>query len=406
MKEDRPDGHGGFAPFIVPRIAPIICRGKVGGADDDEVHDPWLPRHPRALPSPTGIKSSLDFAALRARTHQESPVRWQVWQSGRPLRIGWGLLALTACLSVSVAGSSRGDDPPQSPRVAILCGDRESYRSAAASLQKALTAKGVDCVSIGLPEKEDEAGRVEALAHLKAAKPVVIGTVGLGATSFVLGQDIKAPVVFFMVPNVHDAAFTKEGGAGKGRVAGVTTDVSPEDQLAWCARAGPAYKTIAILHSSRTSQTVKRFEAAARSRKITLKAIECDKSEFPEAIEALNASGCDGVLMIPDAHVYNAATIRRLLLWGLRQKKPVWTFSANIVKAGALAGMYPDTDKTAQQTAALISKILSGTAPDKVGLNYPRDVRTAVNVRTAEMIGASLDDKVIGEGTVKFGDKP
>jgi ABC-type uncharacterized transport system substrate-binding protein len=337
---------------------------------------------------------------------RESAMRWHVWQSRSRLRIGRVLLVMATCLSASVAPFSRGDDPPQSRRVAILFGARESYRSAAASLETSLKAAGIECVTAELPKREDDAGRGETLARLRAAKPAVIATAGIGATSFVLGKGPKTPVVFFMVPNARDAAFMKDGSAGKDRVAGVTTDASPEDQLAWIARLRPAFKHIAILHSSRTKQTVKRFEAASRKQKIAITAIESDKNEFPEAIEALNASGCDGVLMIPDARVYSVATIQRMLLWGLRQKKPVWTFSANVVKAGALAGMYSDTDKAAQQTAELIGRILDGVDPGKIGLQYPRDVCTAVNMRTAKMIEVSLDDKVVRAETVKFGEEP
>ncbi len=109
--------------------------------------------------------------------------------------------------------------------------------------------------------------------------------------------------------------------------------------------------------------------------------------------------------MIPDARVYNSTTIQRLLLWGLRQKKPVWTFSANIVKAGALAGMFSDAGKTARQTAELAGGILGGVAPGKIGLRYARDVGTAVNVRTAKMIEVKLD-KVVFPDTIKFGEEP
>lgn len=333
-------------------------------------------------------------------------MHWRAWQSCSRLRIGRVLLILTICLSAGTTSPSHGDDPPQSQRVAILFGARESYRSAAASLEASLKAKGIKCVTAELPKKGDKVGREKALRSLTAAKPAVIATAGIGATSFVLDKVSKTPVVFFTVPNGYDAVFMKASSAFKNRIAGVTTDASPEEQLAWIARQRPTVRNIAILHSTRTKQTVRRFKAASRKQKITITAITSDKEKFPEVIEALNASGCDGVLMIPDAHVYNTATIRRLLLWGLRQKKPIWTFSANVVKAGALAGMYSDTDKAAQQTAELIGKILNGVKPEKIGLQYPRDARTAVNVRTAKMIEVNLDDKIVRLDTVKFGEEP
>jgi len=54
----------------------------------------------------------------------------------------------------------------------------------------------------------------------------------------------------------------------------------------------------------------------------------------------LNKADYDSVLMVPDVQVFNAASVKRLLLWGVRQKTPVWGFSENVIKAGALAGQY------------------------------------------------------------------
>ena len=291
-------------------------------------------------------------------------------------------------------------------RVAILFRAQKSYQIATSSLEAALQRTGYECICIELPKRDDQPGRERALRQLASAEPSVIATTGADVTSFVLEKVPKTPVVFFMVPNARDASFVTDGNPHRNRVAGVTTDVSPEDQIDWIARLRPATRNLAILHSSRTQRTVEAFRAAGRKRGITITTIEADKNEFPKAIEALNTKGCNGVLMIPDARIYNAATIKRLLLWGIRQKKPVWTFSASIVRAGAFAGQYADSQAIGRQAAELIQNEINGTRPSDLGLQYPRHVGRAVNERSAEMIDIVLNDAVIGVETMRFGVQP
>ena len=191
-----------------------------------------------------------------------------------------------------------------------------------------------------------------------------------------------------------------------GRLSGVTIDVQPGAQLEWIKKLCPRVKAVAILHSRRTGRTVETFRRASEKSGIRVIAINANKGRFPEAIDALNASGCDGVLMIPDAKVYNGATIKRLLLWGLRKKIPVLTFSENVVKAGAAAGMYADREAAIRQTSALIHDIVEGADPGAIALQYPKKIQKSVNMHTIQAIGAGLDLGVVRATTTKFGERP
>ena len=135
--------------------------------------------------------------------------------------------------------------------------------------------------------------------------------------------------------------------------------------------------------------------------------IPAARDEFPAAIEALNNSQYNGVLMIPDAQVYNSPNVERLLLWGVRNKKAVWTFSENVVAAGALAGLYCDPAKVGVQAAELIRNIVRHDEIAASGLHYPHSlgeaIRGAVNVHTAEMIGAPLDERIVADGVTRVG---
>jgi putative ABC transport system substrate-binding protein len=121
------------------------------------------------------------------------------------------------------------------------------------------------------------------------------------------------------------------------------------------------------------------------------------------SLNELGDQGGEGVLMLPDASVYDSTNVRALLVWAIRQKKPVFTFSDNLVKAGAFAGQYTQPEELGRQTGELIRQILQGKKFENISLQYPNAVLVAVNERTAELIGIPLDDETMKGVTKRYG---
>lgn len=194
-------------------------------------------------------------------------------------------------IATSAATQARGDDPV---RVAVLYRDQTSHREAVSSFETALGRQGYTCVLIELPKTSDAVAQQRALQQLVDARPTVVASGGTKATLLALQTLIDIPVVFFMVPNSLDASFMTEGNPYRRRVGGVTTDVSPEDQLDWILRLAPHVRTIGVPYSERSARTVARIESAAAGRGITVRSIAATKDKFAEAIEKLKSEGCDG----------------------------------------------------------------------------------------------------------------
>jgi len=222
---------------------------------------------------------------------------------------------------------------------------------------------------------------------------------------FALARLPYSPVVFFMVPNALDAPFMEPGSPMRMRVAGVTTDIAPDRQMHWLAGMAPNARTVGLLSSRRTHVTASMLQAAGAKYSVTVVPIEASKTQFMPAIDALNAYGCDAALMIADAQVFNSASVQRLLLWGMRQKKVVSAFSPHVVKAGALMGQYCDNAAIGRQTAHMVLDVLGGAEISSLGLRYPDRVEVAVNQRTAEMIGIVLDGSRLPPNAVRFGNE-
>ncbi len=300
--------------------------------------------------------------------------------------------------------SAAGEFSPRQ-RIVILYSDQRTYREASECLGKVLEERGYESTQIELPSAEDATGHAIAVEKLKGVQPSVIIAAGNAATTLALEEVPTTPVVFFMVPNGRDAPYMQADSGYKDRVAGLTTDISPRDQVEWIARSHPEASCVVAFHSKRTRHSVTELQRVATEFKLDIVPIEADKDKFPQAIDKLTASNCDGVLMVPDARVYNTPTIKRLLLWGIRHKKPVWAFSQNIVKAGAFAGTFPDLENVIQQTATIAQRVLKGEKPESIGMQYPEVVNRAVNQRTAEMISLPITKQMLIGEVIKYGEE-
>lgn len=303
-------------------------------------------------------------------------------------------------MSSSVARADEGDI-----RVAVLFRAQSSHRQAASAIQYELQNSQVECVLIELPASRDPAAQRSALKRLGDSKPTILATGGTKATMLALKEFPDTPVVFFLVPNAPDAPFMKDESPASRRIAGITTDIAPDDQIKLLTKLTARTRHIAVLTSPRSRLTAAAIKEAGERRGITVTPIEASKEKFMSAIDALNARDYDAVLMIPDARVYNSVTVQRLLLWGVRQKKPVSAFSPHVVKAGALAGQYCDNKAIGRQAARIIRRIIQGTEVSSIGLEYPEHINYAVNERTADLIGVTLDQGLLTPDTVRFGGK-
>jgi len=103
----------------------------------------------------------------------------------------------------------------------------------------------------------------------------------------------------------------------------------------------------------------------------------------------------DFLIAVPDAELYNSATVQPLLLASLEQRLPIVGFSAAFVRAGALIGIYPNFRDLGRQTGGFIPKLWAGrNAPIEDGV---RSTVLAINQRVIRLMG--LEPKTM-EGVV------
>ncbi len=289
-------------------------------------------------------------------------------------------------------------------RVAVLIGDHGPYRAAAKSLLDTLRGRVDSLTPIDFPD--DEAGQTRALRQLKSEQFDVIATTGSRATLAAAGAVANTPIIAFMVVNALDATWYDNSAEDGNRIACVSADVSPRTQIRWIRKSAPDVRRIAVLCSERTRVTAAALSKAAASQKLDLIKIESTRAEFAVAIDRLRTESIDGVLMVPDAQVYNAPNVQRLLLWGARQKRPVWAFSTKVVHAGAFSGLATEPEAVGKQAADVVVRVTRGAHPGTIGIMHAERVVRFVNTHTASMIDISLDPRVFDSTVKRLGEQP
>ena len=308
-----------------------------------------------------------------------------------------GRLCLVSLLSAAPLVSA-GGDPSRGAEVVVLVGPRAVYRVAAASAIAALSDAQVRVVRHEL-RSADQLEQV--LQRLRGQRPDVIVTTGSSLTEAVLEAVPDVPVVFLVVPNVADASFLGPDSPHRGRVVGVTSDIDPAEQVRWIRKLTPRCGRLGLLYSGSTARTAGKLSEAARAEGLELRLVRTTRAQFAEAIRELEQSDACGVLMVPDAGVYEAGTVRALLLWGLKKHKAVWTFSEKLVESGALGGLYADPKQIGERGAELVRRVLADGAVKRPGFYYPA-ARVAVNVRTARLIDWRLAPDALAANVTRF----
>lgn len=152
------------------------------------------------------------------------------------------------------------------------------------------------------------------------------------------------------------------------------------------------WKNVSMLLSDNDSLKTQALKTCAERHKLSLKIIII--SQYVHIIDALNTSleNSDVLLAMPDASVYNAKTIKSILLTTYRHKVPVIGFSESFVQAGALAALHSSPEQLGKQAAELIKKHYNGE-PIKNQRLYPKYFDIAINNDVAKSLAITIPDR-------------
>ncbi|MDH5611902.1 MAG: hypothetical protein OEY66_05545 [Gammaproteobacteria bacterium] len=152
------------------------------------------------------------------------------------------------------------------------------------------------------------------------------------------------------------------------------------------------WKNVSVLLSNQNTALIKKLESCAAQYNLALRTILL--SQYVSIIDALNTSllNSDILLALPDSDVYNARTIKGILLTTYRHKVPVIGFSESFVRAGALAAIHTSTEQLGKQIADIIIKHYNNGHIETRHL-FPAYFDISINKDVAKSLGIITPDR-------------
>lgn len=217
----------------------------------------------------------------------------------------------------------------------------------------------------------------------------LIVTVGTDAAVAVSGYSDNAPVFFTLIPRSSYYAIVdrfRQNFLSEREHSGLFLDHPVERHLALVTAVLPPARRVGVLLGPYTAQLRERIrEAATRMRlQVVFRSVKREEQIYASLQSLLPE--VDVLVALPDPAVYNRHTIRNMLITTFRYRKPMFGYSRALVKAGALAALYSETQDIGDEAARAVVRSVAGTSVDLPAPRAPSDFSVDVNFWVAESL--------------------
>ncbi len=288
-------------------------------------------------------------------------------------------------LAALVAGSSAAGRPRV---VVVRSAELAPYAQVTAGFSAEVKA---DVADVSLDEGPDAAAR--AMKKVAQDPPALVLAIGPSAAVNARKQFSDVPIVFVMVPYFQKYDLEAPNTTG----IALTSDLSLE--LTALRALLPQVKRVGVVNDPRYSKAfVAEAAQVALSRGLTLVSIELDaQARLDKALAAVKGR-IDGLVVISDKTVGNAAVVERLLQFSRDEGLPVVGLAAAQVKQGALFALAPAPLSLGLQAGRVANRVLlEKVDPGAMAVAAPEGVELHVNLQVARRLSlpASFSDEVL-----------
>lgn len=262
------------------------------------------------------------------------------------------------------------------PAVTLLLSDTGGiYQEAATALQADLEPGGVQVTQQNLsqrgqPRREDW-----------------IVVFGVAALQQVMAERGTAPVLSVLVPRASYLRIT----AGKTRtVTALYLDQPLERMAALQHNALPNRRRTGVLLGSTMKVLREEAEQAAASQRLDIRSREIDAPEevFPALTEL--SEDIDVLWLLPDPLVVNRNNLQSLFLQTYRQRLPVVAYSAALVQAGAMLGLYATPTQLGHEAGQWLKTLMAAGERPLPLPRYPVSFVVGINLSVARSLNMTL----------------
>lgn len=211
--------------------------------------------------------------------------------------------------------------------------------------------------------------------------------VGMKAAAELSGRDIS--LLSVLVPKAGYDKLLRDPLNRSAPRSVIFLDQPMERQVALLLAALPDTRRVGVIYSSPpTELQVLRQLLAARNIELHERAVD-ETQTLNDALEKVLGES-EVLFVLVDAEVYNAGTIRNILLTSYRKQVPLIGISQAYVKAGALCAIYSSPTQIAEQAAEAVIEF-ADTERLPPG-RYPRQFEVSVNMQVARSLDIPIQD--------------
>ncbi len=272
----------------------------------------------------------------------------------------------------------------ESPQVTVLLSSElEAYQEAFEGLRDGLAQGSLELKIVTLGDGEGASSLPSAFG---GSAPDLVVAMGATATQVMSSIDDRIPFVSTMILR-SQVPKPCSGEAAKARCVGaVSLDVPVQLVLRELKKLFPDKSRLGVLvNPSNGGPDPRELLSGGEREGFAVTIAECRGPEQLVSTFVSLKEQVDFVWILPDSTLYNATTVKPLIMASLKKRLPIIGFSLSFVRSGAAIGVYPVYREVGRQTAAMIRQRFAGTA--YVGEQPVKSVEVAVNERILRLIG-------------------
>jgi putative ABC transport system substrate-binding protein len=255
-------------------------------------------------------------------------------------------------------------------------------------------------VRIDLRWHSGETNRIRALAQeLVGLQPDIIATYGTAATAALQRETRTIPIVFANGADPVASGLVARLDRPSGNITGFADfEVTLGGKwLELLSEIAPGLKRATIMFNPDLPAGpafMPSFEMAARSFKVEpIIAPVHSEGEIETTIIALGREPGRGLVVLRDA--FTVGHRASIISASARNKVPAVYALSDFVKDGGLLSYGPDLVDTYRRAATYVDRILRGTKPGDLPVQFPTKYEMAVNLKTAKVLGLTVPQSIL-----------
>ena len=207
------------------------------------------------------------------------------------------------------------------------------------------------------------------------------------------------PIVFAVagdpISNGLIQSFAKPGGRLTG-VCYLTVDLTPK-RLEILNEILPKLRKVVAFYNPKnpiSTEAAKLGRDAAQRMKIQfIERPVTSVDELRSVLQKLKPGETDAYFYVSDAMIMNNA--QTIIHTTLEKKLPTMFTEQSLVAAGGLASYGQNFHEVGRISAKYVQKVLTGTRPQELPVEQPREYELVINLKTAKQIGVTIPQSVV-----------